>query len=78
MKWIGVRYKCACMSREKEVQVPARGKHEDVAEFMERVRDLVGADHALNSAICVATRMEYLRIPHIPHTKIGEVEGGEA
>jgi hypothetical protein len=58
-----VTYKCACMSKEATVVVPDRHPKGDLMEWMELVQHCIGVDHRARSPICVATAMEYAKIP---------------
>lgn len=77
MKWIEVRYKCRCMSQEVRLQVRARDKHEEILDFMEKVQASIGDDHHSRSPLCMATTMEYAKVP-VDDDMIGGASGGTA
>lgn len=77
MKWLGVKYKCACMQDEVEIQVPARTKRQNVVEFVQNTAALIHADHSLRNSLCTRNTMEYMKIPVLPNMPVGEADGEE-
>lgn len=61
---IEIIYKCRCMKAEETVQVREREEGEEIVDW---VRDIVGAAideaHRARSPFCMATHMEYAKIP---------------
>ena len=62
---IVIFYKCACLSEERSVAVPARDDPEsDPAHY---VKNIIGQaifdDHAVISPQCNSTKMQYVKIP---------------
>lgn len=74
-RWIDVRYKCACLPVEASLQLREREVTEDIMGFMGRVQVAIGQDHARRSPLCLATTMEYAKIP-APGDGVGRAEGG--
>ncbi|MES2034881.1 MAG: hypothetical protein V4466_11960 [Pseudomonadota bacterium] len=58
-----VRYKCHCMAKEAELEVPQRPEGADILAWMEVARACLGLDHAARSPTCPAAAVEYLKIP---------------
>lgn len=64
-----VLYSCrACRTRDREVCVPYRGINQDLREWMELIRAVVGANHQHFSPDCPSTECD-LKIP------VGNAEG---
>lgn len=68
---IEIRYKCTCLKEEAALWLKPRGDSEDVTVFMGRVRDGITADHRLRSPLCLASKMEYAKVP-APTAGIGK------
>lgn len=77
MRWTEIKYKCSCMTAETSIQVPERGKAEDIRDFMNRVQLAIGKDHRERSPLCLATKMEYAKVP-VEGDVIGGAVGGTA
>ena len=60
---IKVAYKCRCMQHEAEVEVPERPPGSDLMIWMGVMRSTLGMDHAYRSPGCIATELEYAKIP---------------
>lgn len=60
---IAIFYKCRCMKEEATVEMVHRKSGEDVVDWMRKVQEVVGADHFKRSPLCMATKMEYAKIP---------------
>lgn len=59
-----ILYKCACMGAEAEIDVPFRRAGEDVVDWMQNCVQLaIYLDHRTRAPSCVATAMEYAKIP---------------
>lgn len=63
MRWIDVKYKCRCMSEERTLPIGARDQAEPILEFMERLQSSIGYDHHRRSPLCIATKIEYVKVP---------------
>lgn len=59
-----ILYKCRCMKAEASIDVPDRQPDGDLLEWMELVTHAIGVDHRGRSALCMATQMEYAKIPY--------------
>jgi hypothetical protein len=60
---IDITYKCRCMSAEATFQVRNRVEGEDIATWMYDVQRKMGEDHTKRSPLCLATKVEYAKIP---------------
>ena len=61
---VEIRYKCKCMSCEANLSVPFRRRGEDIVEWMETcVQRAIYLDHRQRSPLCLATALEYAKIP---------------
>lgn len=61
-------YKCRCIAAEVEIVVPDRLPGSDIADWMGAVQACLGMDHRARSPRCMASALEYAKIPY---------EGGE-
>jgi hypothetical protein len=57
-----VFYKCSCMQDEGSFQMKARGEHEPIGDFMERLGAALGRDHIARNPLCRETKVEYVRM----------------
>jgi hypothetical protein len=62
-RMIDITYKCRCMSAEATFQVRNRVEGEDIATWMYDVQRKMGEDHTKRSPLCLATKVEYAKIP---------------
>jgi len=62
-KMIYVIYKCKCMHKDRQIEIQERGLTEDVRDFVQRVQEVIGNDHADNFPTCREEKMEYAKIP---------------
>lgn len=76
-RWVEIRYKCVCMSRERSFQVTERGASEEVLDFMNRVQRALAKDHRKFSPMCTSATVAETRVP-APGGRIGGAEGGTA
>lgn len=76
-KWIECKYKCTCHKDERVFLIPERGVAEDISEFMHRAKVGLTKDHREKSSFCMATKVEYLKIP-FNDDKVGGAGGGTA
>jgi hypothetical protein len=60
-------YKCRCMPAEAELEVADRPKDADLLIWMGLVQATIGLDHNVRSPRCIATEMEYAKIPYDEH-----------
>lgn len=59
-----VTYKCVCMTAEAEIEVTSRPADADVVLWVEAaVAGAIAVDHSARSPRCMATAMEYVKIP---------------
>jgi hypothetical protein len=64
VKTSAVIYKCKCLQDEVTFQVRARGPHQDIANWMRnQVEPGLSRDHRERSPLCMATAVEYLKLP---------------
>jgi hypothetical protein len=57
-------YKCRCMAQQVAVDVQERTEDQDVVDWVENtVGHAIGADHRARSPFCMATVMEFAKIP---------------
>lgn len=68
---VEIKYKCRCMQDERTLAVTARREGEDVAAWMNSVVVRVSADHRALSPLCVAEKLEYLKVPAPKDRPIG-------
>lgn len=59
-----IKYKCACMKQDRELDVPERVKGTDLMPWMDMVTHCVSYDHRARNAVCFRDKIEYLAIPH--------------
>jgi hypothetical protein len=60
---VEVIYKCRCMSAEATIQVRHREPGEEITDWMAEVQQEMGRDHSRRSPLCIATTVEYAKIP---------------
>lgn len=58
-----ISYKCKCMAKEVEIDVPDRRPFTDIRPWMEMVQGCMGYDHTALSPHCRRQEVEYCRIP---------------
>lgn len=58
-----ILYKCHCMAAEAAVEVAERRDGEDILDWMQHVQMAIGVDHRKRSVLCMATALEYAKIP---------------
>lgn len=64
MKTTQLRWKCRCMQDEAPIDVRARARGDDIADWMENVvTPAVTKAHRERSPLCRATALEYLKLP---------------
>ena len=51
------------MQDEGKCLVPIRSAGEDISEWMNKVRIAITEDHHKRNALCIQTKMEYVKIP---------------
>lgn len=56
-------YKCPCMEKEREIDVPDRIHGSDVESWMDLVQSCISYDHSCISQHCVASSMVCAKIP---------------
>jgi hypothetical protein len=78
MRFVELRYKCRCMAAEVSVQMRERGKVEPIERYMHAIQSELSVDHARRSPLCVAGKMEYVKLPVEPGEAIGTAKGGNA
>jgi hypothetical protein len=67
MKTIALTWKCRCMLEEAVVDVRARARGDDIAEWMEEVvTPAISRAHRARSPLCVSPAVEYLKLPVPP------------
>jgi hypothetical protein len=67
------------MQDEVTLHMPARSMQEDVIDFVERMQRDIGVDHRKRSPLCMATKLEYAKIPLDKDVdRVGDVSGGTA
>jgi hypothetical protein len=64
MMEITVRYSCKlCNLTEVKVDVPARGQHEDLKRWMDKMGRVIEKDHHARSPMCMSRQMANVMIP---------------
>lgn len=60
---MNVLYKCGCFKVERTLCVPDRVPNSDLMAWMGLVQNCLAYDHGTRNPECMATKMEYLKIP---------------
>lgn len=79
IKWRCLSLQCRChrptepISEWESLVVPSRGRVEDVARYMELLRDLVGRDHGVKSPACSHDKVDLcIPVSDKPEARIGD------
>jgi hypothetical protein len=75
VRWIEIRYKCACLKEEVGFQMRERMADEDLRDYIDRLQQAITVDHNNRSPLCVRDKMEYAKLP-ISSDRIGGGVGG--
>lgn len=61
---IAITYKCKCMAAEETIMIDARQEGEEIIWWMDNtLGPAIAKDHRWRSPVCIATTMEYVKIP---------------